>query len=250
MRGPCQALRRLARSLLLALYVKKSSDEGVFRSMRLAMVNEQLADRGIVDERVLGAMSKVPRHFFVPWALQSIAYDDRALPIGHDQTISQPYMVAKMIEGLELTGQERVLDIGTGSGYQAAVLCELAREVWSVEIVPELADEARERLSRLGYSNVHVVIANGSIGLQRAAPFDAIVVAAGAPEVPRALVAQLGPGGRLIIPTGDLGIQMLRRIRKIGSGTSTEALLECAFVPLVGQEGWTSLGRSKASVQP
>jgi protein-L-isoaspartate(D-aspartate) O-methyltransferase len=229
--------------------VKKSSDDDGFRSLRIAMVDEQLRDRDIADHNVLGAMLKVPRHLFVPRALQPLAYDDRALPIGHGQTISQPYMVAKMVEGLELTGHERVLDIGTGSGYQAAVLGELAREVWSVEIVPELADEARERLARLAYSNVHVVIANGSIGLPGEAPFDAIVVAAGAPEVPRALVDQLGPGGRLVIPTGDLGLQMLRRVTKIGTSTSTESLLECAFVPLVGEEGWTSLGTSKANVR-
>lgn len=144
-------------------------------------------------------------------------------------------MVAKMVEALEVTGEERVLDIGTGSGYQAAVLGELARDVWSLEIVPELADEARERLSRLGYSNVHAVIANGIIGPPGEAPFDAIVVAAAAPDVPQALVDQLGAGGRLVVPTGEL-----RRIRKIGNRMSTESLLDCMFVPLVGKAGWRS----------
>lgn len=229
--------------------MKKNQDEEVYRSLRMEMVSDQLRARGIADERVLGVMSKVPRHLFVPRALEPLAYEDRALPIGQGQTISQPYMVARMVEALELEGNERVLDIGAGSGYQAAVLGKLAREVWSVEIVPELADEARERLSRLGYSNVHVVVANGSIGLPSRAPFDAIVVAAGAPEVPRALVDQLAPGGRLVIPTGELGIQMLRRIRRIGDTTSDEALLACAFVPLIGQEGWTDEGRSTASIR-
>lgn len=234
-------------------YVEESNDEEVFRSLRLAMVDEQLRYRGIRDERVLEVMSEVPRHLFVPWAIQAIAYDDRALPIGQGQTISQPYMVARMVEALELVGNERVLDIGTGSGYQAAVLGELAREVWSVEIVPELADEARKRLARLGYSNVHVRVANGSLGLPERAPFDAIVVAAGAPEVPQSLVDQLGPGGRLVIPTGELGLQMLCRIKRVGrmgDETASEALVPCAFVPLVGREGWSGLGRSKANVRP
>jgi protein-L-isoaspartate(D-aspartate) O-methyltransferase len=229
----------MARSLLRALSVKEEGKDE-FRSPRMAMVDEQLRERGIADDRVLGAMSKVPRHLFVPQALRRVAYEDGAFPIGHGQTISQPYMVARMVEALELTGEERVLDIGTGSGYQAAVLSELAREVWSVEIVPELADEARERLARLGYSNVHVVTANGSVGLPNHAPFDAIVVAAAAPELPQSLVDQLGPGGRLVIPIGDIGIQMLRRIRKIGVRTPSEALLDCVFVPLVGEEGWKS----------
>jgi protein-L-isoaspartate(D-aspartate) O-methyltransferase len=193
---------------------------------------------GISDPRVLAAMRRVPRHAFVPSELRYRAYDDTPLPIGMGQTISQPYMVARMVEALELTGSERVLDIGTGSGYQAAVLGELANEVWSVEIVPELAESARERLSRLGYSNVHVIAADGSVGFALHAPYDAIVVAAASPEVPPPLLDQVGDGGRLIIPVGERVSQHLRRIRRESGEIITESLLECMFVPLVGERGW------------
>jgi len=209
-----------------------------FRALREAMVRRQLSRRGIRDERVLAAMSKVPRHLFVPGPLEDSAYEDNALPIGHRQTISQPYMVAIMVQALELRGNERVLDVGTGSGYQAAVLGEIAGDVWSVEIIPELANAARARLAQLGYSNVHVLAANGSIGLSVHAPYDAIVVAAGSPEVPAALVDQLAPDGRLVIPVGELDSQVLLRVRRHGKRTTTESLLGCAFVPLVGEEGW------------
>jgi protein-L-isoaspartate(D-aspartate) O-methyltransferase len=213
-------------------------DDPLFREHRARMVNEQLRARGVRDPRVLQAMSEVPRHLFVPEALRGRAYDDEPLPIGLRQTISQPYMVALMLEAMELTGSERVLEVGTGSGYQAALLGELAREVWSVEIIPELADGARRLMADLGYSNVHAVVADGSIGLPAHAPYDAIVVAAGAPEVPAALVRQLAQGGRLLVPVGGSDHQMLQRIRRDGAATTTEALLSCAFVPLVGAQGW------------
>jgi len=226
-------------SLALGGGVMESNQETRFRRLRRAMVNEQLHGRGIHDRRVLAAMAKVPRHLFVPPALRHLAYADGPLPIAGGQTISQPYMVALMTEALRLTGSERVLDVGTGSGYQAAVLGELAREVWSVEIVPELAVESRQLLGQLGYANVHVLLANGSVGFPDQAPFDAIVVAAGAPEVPKRLVDQLGERGRLVIPVGFIGMQMLLRVTKVGNGTTTEEILPCAFVPLVGEQGWT-----------
>lgn len=230
----------LARSLLANTVVKpRQGYSDVFRSARRAMVKDQLRHRGISDERVLRAMSQVPRHLFVPDVFQRVAYEDGPLPIGHRQTISQPYMVARMVEALKLTGEERALDVGTGSGYQAAVLAKVAREVWSVEIVPELAESARERLARLGYSNVHVIVGNGSIGLPSHAPYSAIVVAAGSPDVPTALVDQLEPEGRLVIPVGPVGYQVLQRITKREGGLSTESLLPCVFVPLLGEKGWT-----------
>jgi protein-L-isoaspartate(D-aspartate) O-methyltransferase len=209
-----------------------------FRLLREAMVRQQLRDRDISDPQVLRAMAKVPRQLFVPRELSLRAYEDRPLPIGERQTISQPYMVAKMVEALDLAPYERVLDVGTGSGYQAAVLAELAGEVWSVEVEPHLARTARARLSELGYSNVHVIVGDGSRGLPEHAPFDAIVVAAGSPETPESLLEQLGASGRLVIPVGDLDAQVLRRHTRRGIQRTTESLLPCAFVPLVGEEGW------------
>jgi protein-L-isoaspartate(D-aspartate) O-methyltransferase len=215
-------------------------DNTGFRDEREAMVTRQLRDRGIGDERVLAAMLKLPRHLFVPDEQQEQAYRDCALPIGFGQTISQPYMVAIMLESMKLTGQERVLDVGTGSGYQAALLGLLAREVYSVEIIPELTSRARATIQRLGLDNVTVVQGNGSIGLQEAAPFDAIVVAAGAPDVPRALTSQLAEGGTLLIPVGGDSWQELLRIRKRDGRLIREEVTACAFVPLVGEEGWGS----------
>jgi protein-L-isoaspartate(D-aspartate) O-methyltransferase len=233
--------RTLARWMLLKMRMSAEMDQDPsFVNLREAMVENQLRRRDISDARVLQAMSKVPRHLFVPHHLEQVAYADRALPIGHDQTISQPYMVARMLEALELTENDRVLDIGTGSGYQAAVLGELTNEVWSVEIVPELAETARRRLADLGYENVHVVAADGSGGLPEHAPYDGIVVAAGSPDVPSPLVDQLAPRGRLVIPVGELREQMLRLVRRTREGgITTEDLLYCMFVPLVGDEGWT-----------
>jgi protein-L-isoaspartate(D-aspartate) O-methyltransferase len=219
-----------------------------FSPLREAMVRDQLRRRDINDARVLRAMQKVPRHLFVPTHLERAAYDDCALPIGFSQTISQPYMVARMLEALELSENDRVLDVGTGSGYQAAVLGELVREVWSVEIVPELAETARQRLAELGYGNVHVFARDGSGGLPEHAPYDAIVVAAGSPVVPSPLIDQLAPHGRLVIPVGERGEQMLQRAKRVNGGLTTEDLLLCAFVPLVGEQGWDS-GRSRGYLE-
>lgn len=204
------------------------------------MVEEQLRQREVVDQRVLEAMEEVPRHLFVPQDSRTAAYEDYPLPIGQGQTISQPYIVALMLQALELTGNEHALEVGTGSGYQAAVLSRLVKHVYTVEIIPELADSARTILKQLQYDNVEVVAANGSIGWKAGAPYDAIIVAAASPVVPHALVEQLRDGGRLVLPVGSLVQQRLLRIRKREEEISTEDLGGCAFVPLVGEEGWKS----------
>jgi protein-L-isoaspartate(D-aspartate) O-methyltransferase len=198
------------------------------------MVQEQIAARGVRDSRVLAAMKKVPRHAFVPEGLQSVAYSDQPLPIGHGQTISQPYVVAFMSEALELKAKDRVLEIGTGSGYQAAVLAELAREVYSIEIVEPLARQAEERLRRLGYTNVTLRVGDGYRGWPEAAPFDAIMVTAAPDHVPQPLVDQLREGGRLIVPVGRFS-QDLVRIRRTDKGIKKEYLLPVRFVPMVGE---------------
>jgi protein-L-isoaspartate(D-aspartate) O-methyltransferase len=206
------------------------------------MLQKQLRARGIADSRVLDAMSAMPRHLFVPRVLSTLAYEDRPLPIGHGQTISQPFIVAEMLEALSLTGTERVLDVGTGSGYQAALLGLLAREVWSVDIVPELAEEARARLQSLGAANVEVLVSDGSVGLSSHAPFDAIVVAAAAPHVPVTLVDQLAPRGRLVIPVGTRELQKLLLVERTAfapGAATTRTLLDCAFVPLLGTMGFS-----------
>ncbi|MGD0840952.1 MAG: protein-L-isoaspartate(D-aspartate) O-methyltransferase [Candidatus Acidiferrales bacterium] len=209
--------------------------------MRRGMVSRQLRGRQIRSERVLEAMLRVPRHEFVGEEFRARAYDDAPLPIGEGQTISQPYMVASMTEALELAGTERVLEVGTGSGYQAAVLALLAREVYSIESRTGLALEARERLARLGgYENVHVHAGDGTLGLPELAPFDAILVAAGAPEIPAPLVAQLAEGGRIVVPVGGWEEQQLVRGRKVEGKLQAEALYFCRFVPLVGRHGWAA----------
>lgn len=187
-------------------------------------------------------MREVPRHLFVPEAYRASAYEDYPLPIGQGQTISQPYIVALMLEALELGGNERVLEVGTGSGYQAALLGQLAQHVTTVEIIPELAQSAQELLDYLACNNVEVVAANGSIGWRAGAPYDAIIVAAASPLVPFSLTEQLQEGGRLVIPVGTLLEQKLLRVWKRGAMLETEDLGECAFVPLVGEEGWKSGG--------
>ncbi|MFQ5657361.1 MAG: protein-L-isoaspartate(D-aspartate) O-methyltransferase [Candidatus Methylomirabilales bacterium] len=203
------------------------------------MVKDQLEGRGIRDHRVLAAMRKVPRHLFVDPSLARRAYEDSPLPIGEDQTISQPYMVAVMTEALSLQGNERVLEIGTGSGYQTAVLGDLAAWVYSIERISLLAERSREALTRLKYENVTIRVGDGSNGWPEAAPFQAIIVTAGAPAVPPPLVEQIAEGGRLIIPVGSPHSQTLRRVtRKIGGEIQQEELVGCVFVKLVGEYGW------------
>jgi len=192
----------------------------------------------IKDRHVLLAMSRVPRERFIPLELQSSAYDDRPLGIGCGQTISQPYIVALMTEALGLTGQEKVLEVGTGSGYQAAVLAELANCVYSVERIPELAEAAAGILSELGYKNVQVELAGDQLGCAKYAPYDAILVAAAAPSVHQTLIDQLCEGGRLVIPVGSRMEQELLRITKLKAGIRTERLGGCRFVPLIGRDAW------------
>jgi protein-L-isoaspartate(D-aspartate) O-methyltransferase len=201
---------------------------------REAMVGRQLRERGISDERVLAAMLRVPRELYVPEELRDRAYDDAALPIGEGQTISQPYMVARICEELALHGGERVLDVGTGSGYQAAVLAELAGEVHSIERIPELAARAQAILG----GRVHVHVGDGSRGLPEHAPFSAIAVAAAAPQPPEALYEQLELRGRLVVPVGDLREQQLQLIVRTLEGPAVLRTVPCRFVPLIGDEGF------------
>ncbi len=204
------------------------------RAARERMVREQIANRGVRDARVLAAMRKVPRHLFVPSEMQSAAYSDTPLPIGHRQTISQPYIVAFMSEAMELKPQDRVLEIGTGSGYQAAILAELVREVYSIEIVEPLGKEVAARLKDLGYERVKLRIGDGYRGWPEAAPFDAIIVTAAPDHVPPALVEQLREGGRLVLPVGRFA-QDLLRVRRTAKGIVQENLLPVRFVPMVGE---------------
>jgi protein-L-isoaspartate(D-aspartate) O-methyltransferase len=203
------------------------------------MVLHQLAERGIQDIRVLEAMGEVPRERFVAGDVRHLAYEDCALPIAEGQTISQPYMVAAMCEALQLRGPETVLEIGTGSGYAAAVLSRLARRVVSIERHPALAERAAALLRDLGYTNVEVHLGDGSRGWSAAAPYDAITVAAGAPTVPDALTAQLRDGGRLLIPVGEPRQQVLLRLTRNGHRLFKEELMPCVFVPLIGAQGWS-----------
>jgi protein-L-isoaspartate(D-aspartate) O-methyltransferase len=205
---------------------------------RQRMVEEQIARRGILDERVLAAMRTVKRHGFVllddlPWA-----YSDGPLPIGHGQTISQPYIVALMTELLELEKTERVLEVGTGSGYQAAVLGELAAEVHTVEVIPELARQAEKNLAEQGYAQVHVHIGDGSMGWPEAAPFNKILVASAAPDVPQPLLDQLTEGGLLVIPVGGRGVQQLQVWKRVCQEYKCRTNIAVCFVPLRGKYGW------------
>ena len=208
---------------------------------RSSMVELQLAARGIADLRVLRAFGQVPREAFVSEALAPFAYRDAPLPIGDGQTISQPYIVALTASALRLQGDEHVLEVGTGSGYAAAILSRLAKEVFTIERLPSLAEQARERLARLGYWNVTGVEGDGTLGLPDFAPYDAIAVAAAGPEVPRALLEQLAPGGRLVIPVGaDEGNQLLVRVvRDLRGPFRQETLTDVRFVPLIGAQGWS-----------
>jgi len=210
-----------------------------FAIARERMVADQLRARGITDPRVLTAMGRVPRHRFVEEALAARAYGDYPLPIGEKQTISQPYMVALMTQALELVGGERVLEVGTGSGYQTAILAELATKVYSVERIRSLADRARAILEELGYYNVLIRVGDGTLGWREEAPFDAVLVTAAAPEVPAPLVEQLKAGGRLVIPVGGSTAQVLKCLVKEPDGLVRESeLVGCVFVKLVGEQGW------------
>jgi protein-L-isoaspartate(D-aspartate) O-methyltransferase len=203
------------------------------------MVNAQLIQRGIRDPRVLEALAHIPREAFVSSELADCAYDDAPLPIGDGQTISQPYIVAFTAEALCLAGTERVLEVGTGSGYGAAILGRLAREVFTIERVKGLAESARQRLARLGHLNVHVTCGDGSLGLPASAPYDAISVAAGGPRPPPPLLAQLAIGGRLVMPTGPIRGQTLVRVSRTGPETyREEPLVKVRFVPLIGAQGF------------
>jgi protein-L-isoaspartate(D-aspartate) O-methyltransferase len=202
------------------------------------MVEQQIRKRGVRNARVLAAMEKVPRHRFVPDNASDHAYEDSPLSIGKGQTISQPYMVALMTECLAPEPDDRVLEVGTGSGYQTAILAELARKVYSIERIPELAERADELLSRLGYENVSIRMGDGSEGWIEKAPFDAIVVTAGAPEIPDPLVEQMEAGGRLVIPIGSAHHQTLCTVRKEQARIRTEEGTGCVFVPLIGTFGW------------
>ena len=209
-----------------------------FPKARLKMVEEQIVSRGIKDPRLIAAMKKIPRHLFVEEALQSQAYTDHPLPIGDKQTISQPYMVALMTEALLLTGRERILEIGTGSGYQTAILAELSEKVFSVERIRPLAIRARKLLYELGYFNVEIKIFDGTFGWMEESPFDAILVTAGSPDIPETLIDQLAVGGKLVIPVGDAFVQDLFRVTKTEGGVKKEDLGGCRFVKLIGKYGW------------
>jgi protein-L-isoaspartate(D-aspartate) O-methyltransferase len=209
-----------------------------FPKARSKMVEEQIVSRGINDPKLVAAMKKIPRHLFVEEALQNQAYSDHPLPIGEKQTISQPYIVALMTEALLLIGKEKVLEIGTGSGYQTAILAELSEKVFSIERIRPLAIRARKLLYELGYFNVEIKIFDGTFGWIEESPFDAIMITAGSPNIPQSLVDQLAKGGRLLIPVGDAYAQDLIRVTKTEEGIKREDLGGCRFVKLIGKYGW------------
>jgi protein-L-isoaspartate(D-aspartate) O-methyltransferase len=213
-----------------------------FDAAREQMVREQIEARGVRDPRVLAAMREVPRHVFIDPELRERAYDDSPLPIGCDQTISQPYIVALMVEALELTGDERVLEVGTGSGYEAAILARVCGALYSVERIARLAERARTVLEGLGYDNVHLRVGDGGAGWPEAAPFPAIVMSAAARQIPRPLVEQLADDGRLVLPMGEEDAQTLVRLRKGPGGLRDDCLGECRFVKLIGAYGWEDPG--------
>jgi len=212
-----------------------------FATERFSMVESQLRQRGIRDERLLAAMSKVPRHEFVSQQNWNEAYADHPIPIAEKQTTSQPYMIAAMVQAAEIKPGDRVLEIGAGSGYQTAVLAELASHVFAVERYASLTDTAQKTLERLGYRNAKIVTGDGSLGLPEASPFDAIIVSAAAPSIPQALVDQLALGGRLLIPIGEADQQVLQLVqRNADGGTSVRTLEGCRFVPLIGEQGFVA----------
>ena len=218
----------------------QKDNKDIFSLARERMVRDQIEARGIKDKRLLNIMRKIPRHLFVEEALRDQAYNDYPLPIGEGQTISQPYIVALMTEALELKGQEKVLEIGTGCGYQTAILAELAQSVFTIERVPTLMQRAKAILDSLGYFNVAYKTGNGTLGWPEVAPFQGIIVTAAAPEIPQPYVEQLEPGGKMVIPLGDKFSQVLYKIIKLPDGRiKKQYLCGCRFVPLVGIYGWS-----------
>ena len=213
-------------------------DDGRYARERERMVDEQLTGRGVTDPRVLAAMRRVPRHRFVQEALRARAYGDHPLPIGEEQTISQPFIVGLMTSLLELTGREKVLEVGTGSGYQTAVLATLARRVCSIERLPRLAERARALLESLGHDNVWIRVGNGALGWPDEAPFDRIIVTAGGPSVPPPLVQQLAEGGRMVVPVGTTDNQVLTVVERVGGEIRQRTHGDCKFVKLVGKYAW------------
>ena len=217
---------------------KAQSASTNYENEREQMIESQLARRGIKDKRVLDAMRQVPRHLFVPKDTRGLAYCDGPLPIGQGQTISQPYIVALMTELLELTGQEKVLELGTGSGYQAAILSRLVSQVYSVERHAALAEQAEKVLAQLGYDNVVISVGDGTLGWPEHSPYEAIIVTAAAPDIPQPLMEQLADGGRLVAPVGSRWSQVLAKVKRQGETLVREHLTAVAFVPLVGKYGW------------
>lgn len=214
---------------------RQDADPDVYSAQRLQMVKEQIERRGIRDTLVLKAMRKVPRHLFVPQYLQDHAYIDSPLPIGDGQTISQPYIVAFMTEALKLSGKEKVLEIGTGSGYQAAVLAEIVTKVYTIEIIPPLGKKAGELFKKLNYENINVEIGDGYRGMPEQAPFDAIMVTAAPEHIPQSLIEQLKPGGRMIIPVGDIYQELMLITKKSGGSITKKSVLPVRFVPMTGK---------------
>ncbi len=209
-----------------------------YEEQRRRMIRNQLAARDVTDERVLSVMKEIPREKFIPEQWREYAYEDRAVPIGMGQTISQPYMVAIMTQLLELSDKDRVLEIGTGSGYQTAILARLAKEVFTVERIVELSERARKVLEEIGITNVHFKIDDGTLGWPEYSPYEKIIVTAGAPHIPDALISQLAEGGIMIIPVGPMEHQTLMKVTKISGKIFKEPVLGCRFVKLIGQEGW------------
>jgi protein-L-isoaspartate(D-aspartate) O-methyltransferase len=218
--------------------IDSSGETDQYSGERRGMVERQLRNRGICDQRVLDAMQRIPRHEFVPEEFSSQAYGDHPIPIGESQTISQPFIVAVSLQALALNGHESVLEVGTGSGYQTALLSVLARFVYSIERIPSLARDGEITLAKLGVKNVKVVVGDGSRGLPEFAPYDAILVSAAAPSLPQALVDQLSEGGRMVIPIGPQHAQELQLVRKLDGKVVAQVLEGCRFVPLIGAEGY------------
>jgi protein-L-isoaspartate(D-aspartate) O-methyltransferase len=210
-----------------------------FTGHRQKMVEEHLVSRGIKDIKVLVTMNGVPRHFFVQESFYHKAYGDHPLPIGGSQTISQPYIVGAMTEALQLKGHERVLEIGTGSGYQTAVLAELADKVFTIERIKSIARIAKNKLDQLGYVNILYKTFDGTYGWRDQSPYDAILITAAGPEIPKTLIEQLVDGGRIVAPIGDNSSQTLTVLTKVGTQTRTQKLMDCSFVPLIGKYGWS-----------